>query len=134
MPPTPLVVLEIDDNTPPELAPFTYDVSVWCFEHDFNLSTRTAAETFRALHEVLGGSQFRGYPDRVARATSELFYRFVGPEEVTWLSGAELATARSCLPSGDSAVDRTLKMLFDTVEVAGRYFGPDRVRLVFAFI
>jgi hypothetical protein len=25
-------------------------------------------------------------------------------------------------------------MLFDAVEVAGRHFGPDRVRLVFAFV
>jgi hypothetical protein len=25
-------------------------------------------------------------------------------------------------------------MLFDTVEVVARYFGPDRVRLVFVFI
>jgi hypothetical protein len=134
MPPTPLVVLEIDDSTTPECVAFSQDVSVWSFEHDLNLPTRTGAETFRTLHRVLGESKFRGYPDGVARATTKLFDRFVGPEEVTWLSGAELATARSHLPSGDSAVMKSLGMLFDVVEVAGRYFGPDRVRLVFTFI
>ena len=45
MPPTPIVVLEIDDNTPADLAPFSYDVSVWSFHRDLNLHTRTAAAT-----------------------------------------------------------------------------------------
>ncbi len=133
MPPTPIVVLEIDDNTPTELAPFSYDVSVWSFQHDFNLGTRTAAETFRTIHETLGVSKFRGYPDKVACATWELLDRFVDADEVTWLTGSELAAVHSCLPTGDTAVERSLRMLFDTVEVAGRHFGPDRVRLVFAF-
>jgi hypothetical protein len=134
MPSTPIVVLEIDDNTPRELPPFAMDVSAWSFQHDFNLATRTAAETFRKIHSALWDSKFRGYPDRVAPSTWELFDGLVEAEEVTWLTGAELAAARSFLPTGESAVERTLKMLFETVEVAGRHFGPDRVRLVFAFI
>ncbi len=89
---------------------------------------------FRAIHEALGGSRFRGYSERVARATRELLDDFVDAEEVTWLTGEELAAVHPCLPIGDTAVDRTLRMLFDTVEVAGRHFGPDRVRLVFAFV
>jgi hypothetical protein len=134
MPSTPIVVLEIDDNTPRELPPFTMDVSAWSFQHDFNLATRTAAETFRKIHSALGDSKLRGYPNRVAPSTWELFDGLVEAEEVTWLTGAELAAARSFLPTGESAVERTLRMLFETVEVAGRHFGPDRVRLVFAFI
>jgi hypothetical protein len=134
MPPTPIVVLEIDDNTPADLAPFLHDVSVWSFQHDFNLHTRTAAATFRTIHENLGGSRFRGYPERAARATRELLDRFVDAEEVTWLTGEELAAVHPCLLTGDTAVERSLRMLFDAVEVAGRHFGPDRVRLVFAFV
>lgn len=107
---------------------------MWNFRHDFNLATRTATETFRALLERSGGSEYRGYPLRVARATAELFDGLVEPSEVTWLTGAEIAAGRDCFPSGDTEVERSLKMLQDTVEVAGRYFGPDRVRLVFAFI
>jgi hypothetical protein len=129
-----MVVLEIDDNTPGDLPPFTYDVSVWSFRHDFNLQTRTGAETFRKIHEALGGSKFRGYPEKVARATWELLDGFVDDDEVTWLTGTELADVRSCLPTGASGIERSLRMVFDTVEVAGRHFGPDRVRLVFAFI
>lgn len=133
MPATPLVVLEIDDNTPPELAPFTCDVSAWSFKHDYNLGTRTAAETFRAVHAALDGSRFRGYPDRAARATVGLLDAAVGADEVTWLTGAELAAAGHLVPAGDSGVERSVRMLFETVALAGRYFGPDRVRLVFAF-
>ena len=133
MPPTPLVVLEIDDNTSPEQAPFAHDVSVWSFQGDLNLHTRTAAETFRAVHETLDGSRFRGYPERAARATVELFDAAVGADEVTWLTGAELAAAAHLIPAGDTWVERSVRMLFETVALAGRYFGPDRVRLVFAF-
>jgi hypothetical protein len=133
MPPTPVIVLEIDDNTPCDLAPFTNDVSMWSFEDDFNLGTRTAAETFRAIHEALGGSKFRSYPERVARTTFELLDGLVGAEEVTWLTGAELAAVGPLLPTGQSSVEKSLRMLFETVCVAGRHFGPDRVRLVFAF-
>lgn len=132
MPPTPLVVLETDDNTPPELTPFTYEVSVWSFECDLNLGTRTAAETFRAVHATLGGSQFRGYPERAARTTVELLDARVGADEVTWLTGVELAAVGPLLPVGWSQVERSVRMLFEAVCSAGRYFGPDRVRLVFA--
>jgi len=41
MPPTPIVVIEIDDNTPANMAPFTNDVSMWSFSDDLNLGTRT---------------------------------------------------------------------------------------------
>jgi hypothetical protein len=134
MPSTPIVVLEIDDNTPRELPPFTMDVSAWSFQHDFNLATRTAAETLRKINAALSGSKFRGYPDKVAPSTWELLDRLVEAEEVTWLTGTELAAARSLLPTGETGVERTLRMLFETVELAGRHFGPDRVRLVFAFV
>jgi hypothetical protein len=63
-----------------------------------------------------------------------LFDGLVEPSEVTWLTGAEIAAGRESFPCGDTEVERSLRMLHDTVEVAGRYFGPDRVRLVFAFI
>jgi hypothetical protein len=121
-------VLEIDDNTPPDLAPFSRDVSVWSFQHDLNLHTRPAAATFRAIHEALGGSRFRGYPERVARATRELLDHFVDAEEVTWLTGEELAAAHPCLPTGESAVERTLRMLRArwTVQVTpSAAFGSD---------
>jgi hypothetical protein len=134
MPPTPIVVLEIDDNTPPDLPPFTNDVSMWNCQHDLNLATRTASETFRALLERSGNSEYRGYPVRVARATVELFDGYVDPSEVTWLTGAEVAAVRDCFPSGDTEVERSLRMLQETVEVAGRSFGLDRVRLVFALV
>ena len=133
MPPTPLVVLEIDDNTPPGLAPFMHDVSMWSFEYDYNLGTRTAAETFRAVHEACAGSRFRGYPAKAARATVELFDAAVGADEVTWLTGAELSGTGPLLPAGDSQVEHSVRMLFETVALVGRHFGPDRVRLVFAF-
>ena len=127
MPSTPIVVLEIDDNTPRELPPFTMDVSAWSFQHDFNLATRTARADFPEDPLSPGGLEVRGYPDSVAPSTWELFDGLVEAEEVTWLTGAELAAARSFLPTGESAVERTLSMLFETVEVAGRHFGPDRV-------
>ena len=133
MPTTPIVVLEIDDNTPRELPPFTMDVSAWSFQHDFNLATRTATETFKKINEAVTGSKFRGYPDRVAPSTLELLGGLAEASEVTWLTGAELAAARSLVPTGESDVERTLRMVFETVQVAGQHFGPDRVRLVFAF-
>jgi hypothetical protein len=133
MPPTPIVVLEIDDNTPPHVPPFTNDVSMWSFEHDLNLGTRTAAETFRAFHEALDGSKFRGYPERVARATFAVFNGRVQAEEVTWLSGTELAASAALIPTGGASIERSLRKLFDTVAVTGRQFGMDRVRLVFTF-
>src|SRR4051794_11560090 len=54
MPPRPKVVLEIDDNTPADEPPFTYDVSMWSFDDDLNLRTRTGAEVFRKMHEAAG--------------------------------------------------------------------------------
>src|SRR4051812_10841287 len=114
MPPTPIVVLEIDDNTPPDLAPFMYDISMWSFENDFNLGTRTAAETFRSIHEALDGSRYRGYPERVARTTFELLNGLVEAEEVTWLTGAELAAFGPLLPTGETSVEKSLRMLFET--------------------
>ena len=62
MPSTPIVVLEIDDNTPRELPPFTMDVSAWSFQHDFNLATRTAAETFRKINAAAGGLKLPWLP------------------------------------------------------------------------
>ena len=133
MPPTPMVVLEFDDNTPTNEPPFAYDVSMWSLEHDYKLRTRTAAETFRKLHEAAGGSKFRGYPVNTSRGTHALLEGFVDPGEVTWLSAAELQGERAWLPKGDSEVERGLHMLFDAMDVAARLFGADRVRLVFAF-
>ena len=133
MPPTPIVVLEIDDSTPADQAPFTQDVSMWSFANDQNLGTRTASETFRTIHEASDGSRSRGYPERVTRATFELLNGFVEAEEVTWRDGAELAACHSLLPTGETAVEKSLHMLFETVATAGRHFGPDRMRLVFAF-
>jgi hypothetical protein len=136
MPPTPIVVLEIDDNTRPDLAPFSHDLSVSSFHHgpNLNLHTRTAAATFRVIHEALGGRSSRGDPERVTRATRELLDDFADAEEVAGFTGEELASVHPYLPTGDTAVGRTLRMLFDTVEVAGHHFGPDRVRLVFAVV
>ena len=87
MPSTPIVVLEIDDNTPRELPPYTMDVSAWSFQHDFNLATRTAAETFRKIHVAFGGSKFRGFPDNVPPSTWELLDRLAESDQVTWLTG-----------------------------------------------
>src|SRR5690348_4338251 len=77
MPPTPKVVLEIDDNTPAGEPPFTYDVSMWSFDDDLNLATRTGAEVFREMHKAADSSRFRGYPERAAQGTVELFNAFV---------------------------------------------------------
>jgi hypothetical protein len=118
MPPTPIVVLEIDDNTPPTEAPFTNDVSMWSMEHDMNLHTRTAAEAFRVIHESIDESKFRGFPNRVSPRTKDLFDRFVDADEVTWVSGVELNRIRPYLPKCDSEIERTLRMLFDTVDPA----------------
>jgi len=134
MPPTPKVTLEIDDNSPEDAPAFTSDPSTWSFDDDFNHGTRTAAETFRAMHKHVGGSIFRGYPERASKATLGLFDRFVDADEVTWLSAAELSGERPWLPTGTSHVERSMQMLFETVDVAARHFGPERVRLVFAFI
>src|SRR4051812_5104322 len=73
MPPTPKVVLKIDDNTPAGEPPFTYDVTLWSFDDDLNLATRTAAGVFREMHKAADSSRFRGYPHRAARGTVELF-------------------------------------------------------------
>lgn len=134
MPPTPIVVLEFDDNTPANEPPFSYDVSMWSFEYDLKFRTRTAAETFRKLHEAAGGAKFRGYPANAARGTHALLDAFVEPAEVTWLCAAELQGERAWLPKGNSEVERGLRMLFDTMDIAGRHFGTDRIRLVFAFV
>jgi hypothetical protein len=134
MPPTPIVVIEIDDNTPANMAPFTNDVSMWSFSDDLNLGTRTAAETFRKLHESADASRFRGFPVRAARGTIELFDGLVEAAEVTWLSASELPADRHGIASGSPSVERTLRALFETVDVASRVFGADRVRLVFAFL
>jgi hypothetical protein len=136
MPPTPKVVLEIDDNTPADMPPFTCDVSMWSFGDDLNLATRTGAEVFRNLHEAVDSSRFRGYPERAAGGTVELFGALVDAPEVTWLTAAELAGDRPWLPRGhpDDAVHRTLYAVFRTVDVVASHFGRDRVRLVFAFV
>jgi hypothetical protein len=130
---TPTVVLEIDDNTSSDQKPFTNDVSMWDFSRDLNLQTRTGAEVFRRLHDAAGSSVFRGYPERVAHATRELFDRLFEPSEITWLTAAEIPSDRGWLPAGDSSVERSVRMLFETLDVAVRHFGADRVRLVFAF-
>jgi len=136
MPPTPKVVLEIDDNTPADLPPFTNDVSMWSFAGDLNLATRTGAEVFRKMHEAADSSRFRGYPERAAAETIKLFDSFVDAAEVTWLTAAELGTERPWLPRDypEDDVHRTLKALFGTVDAVASQFGLDRVRLVFAFV
>lgn len=129
MPPTPLVVLEVDDNTPSEDAPYTCDVSVWSFADDFNLATRTAEKSFRLMHKAVCGGVFRGYPPNGSEVACKLF----GGDEVTWIGAAELAGERPWLPAPIDGVTRTLHALFDTMDVAARHFGADRVRIVFAF-
>lgn len=133
MPVTPTVVLEIDDNTPADQKPFTNDVSLWDFSEDLNLHTRTAAEVFRKLHDAVDSSAFRGYPERATRATRELFGGLFESSEITWITAAEIPPDRVWLPTGDSSVERSVRMLFETLDVAARHFGADRVRLVFAF-
>ena len=125
--------MEIDDNTPADEPAFTCDVSMWSFAKDFNLATRTAEEVFRRMHEAVDSSRFRGFPVRVAEETRKLFDHLVEESQVTWVTAAELGRDRGWLPAGDSNVERTLRMLFETVDVAARHFGADRVRLVFAF-
>jgi hypothetical protein len=136
MPPTPKLVLEIDDNTPADLPPFTNDVSMWNFDGDLNLATRTGGEVFRKMHEAAGSSRFRGYPERAARGTHKLLDSFVDASEVTWLTVAELGRERPWLPRDfpDDPVVRTLHALFATIDAVAAQFGPDRVRLVFAFV
>ncbi len=133
MPPTPIVVMELDDSSGADLPPFTTDVSMWSFADDLNLRTRTAAAVFRNMHQACSSSQFRGHPPFVAQATSELFDGFVEPTEVTWLTADELGHERSWLPNGDSHVERTLQLLFESADLAARKLGANRVRLVFAF-
>jgi hypothetical protein len=67
---------EHSDSSRPH--PFTMDVSAWSFQHDFNLATRTAAETFMKINAALAGSKLRGYPDRVASSTCEVVRRTRG--------------------------------------------------------
>jgi hypothetical protein len=132
MPETPNIVLEIDDNTPVHLPPFTHDVSTWSFVDDLNLATRTAGKVFRDLHRASGSPEFRGYPERASPTTRELLG---DARDVSWLTAAELAGERPWLPAHDpdDPVVKTLRMLFDTVDVVAGYFGAQRVRLVFSF-
>lgn len=136
MPTTPMVVLEIDDNTPAYLPPFTHDVSMWSFDDDHNLATRTGAEVFYRMHEAVDSSRFRGYPERAARNTFELFDALVDHSQVTWLTVAELGRERPWLPRDflEDSVVRTLYALFGAIDAVAAQFGPDRVRLVFAFV
>lgn len=136
MPPTPKVVLEIDDNTSADLPPFTHDVSMWSFDDDLNLATRTAAEVFRKMHEAAGGSRFRGYPERAADSTLKLFEAFVDASEVTWLTAAEIGGERPWLPRDhlEHPVVRSLHALFGAMDAVAAQFGANRVRLVFAFV
>ena len=134
MPLTPIVVMEIDDNTPAEESPFSNDPSMWSFAEDLNLATRTAAEAFQGLHGRICSSTFRGYPPRTAPATQKLFGAFAEPPEVSWFTAAELGTDRSWLPSTDTHVARTLRLLFTTFDAAAGCFGADRVRLLYAFV
>jgi hypothetical protein len=134
MPVTPIVFLEIDDNTPANEPPFTNDVSVWDFSEDLNLQTRTGTEVFRKLHLAVNKSVFRGYPKRAASATRKTFGDLVESAEVTWITADELPADRTWLPSGNSSVEHSIQMLFETFDTAARHFGPNRVRLVFAFI
>src|SRR4051794_34572750 len=105
MPPTPKVVLEIDDNTSADLPPFTNDVSMWSFDADLNLASRTGAEVFRKMHESADSSRFRGYPERAAAGTVKLFDSFVDASEVTWLTAAEVGSERPWLPRDDPEND-----------------------------
>lgn len=135
MPPTPMVVIEIDDNSSPPHAPFSSDPSVWNLWDDLNLGTRTGADIFRQMHAVVDAGRFRGYPPQVSRVTHKLFDGLVDEEEVTWLSAAEFGSNRSWLALlGDRhAIEKSLWCLFETVDVLSRRFGPERVRLVFCF-
>src|SRR5256885_12153663 len=108
MPPTPIVVMEIDDNTPAQEAPFSNDPSMWSFAEDLNLATRTAAEVFQGLHDRICSSSFRGYPPRSAPAAQKLFGQLADPSHVSWFTAAEVGTDRSWLPSTDTHVARTL--------------------------
>lgn len=131
-----MVVLEIDDSTSADQPPFTLDVSMWSFNHDVNLATRTGAEVFRKMHEAVDSSRFRGYPECVAHGPVTLFDSFVDSSEVTWLTVAELGRERPWLPRNfsDNLVVRTLHAFFGAIEAVAAQFGPDRVRLVFAFV
>ncbi|MCB9852245.1 MAG: hypothetical protein H6819_04045 [Phycisphaerales bacterium] len=109
---------------------------MWSLKHDLNLATRTGAEVFRRLHDVADAGRFRGYPERTTRETFELFDGFVDASEVTWLSAAEIDRDRSWMPTdlGHGEIHRTLKAVFETIEVVAKHWGSDRVRIVFAFV
>ncbi len=134
-PPSPVVVLELDDNSlVGGAAPFTNEPSVWSLAYDYNLQTRSGAEVFRALHEIASGSIFRGYPVRAAQRTAEILGAFGDSSEITWLLATEVMAARPALPEVASSVRMNLALLFDTIEAAANYLGPDRVRIVFTFV
>jgi len=129
--------IEFDDNTQRDEPPFTNDCSVWDLTGDYGVSTGKNYRLFAALagvrREPDGPEPLylpRGLPPNVSDAAREAL---ASRPVTSWLTAREVREALTHGALDESTLSRSERFLLETIERAAGTYGPERVRIVFAF-
>jgi hypothetical protein len=128
--------LAIDDNTPSDQPPFTYDPSYWDLSEDLGLRHGKHYEFYAAIAGMRNHSgkdphiKPRGLPKHhPAAAVADLFDECA----VGWLTLGEIDAALEHMGVDRDFLGKPVLLVLDAMAAAERRYGMDRVRLIFGF-
>ncbi len=131
--------IQIDDNTPPEQPPFTYDPSTWDLRWDLGLCGCKDYRFYAAISGIRNDTPTqplfdrRGLPsinndhDPVLALQDELDDTYV-----SWLTLAEIRRALDHMKVGYDSLSKHVLRVLECMATLERLLGQDRVRLVFS--
>lgn len=128
--------LAIDDNTPPDDPPFTYDPSCWDLSRDIGLSTGKHYEFYAAIAGIRDDEGReplippRGLPKYQKNAPIEDLWDYFG---VGWLTLDEIEQALLHRGIDRNSLDNSVLLVLDTMAIVENTYGKNRVHLVFGF-
>ena len=131
--------LQIDDNTPADNEPFTYDPSTWDLSHDLGLCGCKDYAFFAAISGVRNATDIspliapRGLPptnnthDPIFQLRDELDEDAVG-----WLTLGEIQAAIDHMSVDRKLLTTHVMRVIECMATLERLVGKDRVRFVFS--
>ncbi|WP_339909310.1 hypothetical protein [Symmachiella dynata] len=131
--------LQIDDNTPADLEPFTYDPSTWDLSSDLGLCGCKDYAFFASISGIRNVTDIsplialRGLPqtnnthDPIFQLSDDLDDSAVG-----WLTLGEIQAAMDHMSVDRTLITSHVMRVLECMATLERLVGKDRVRLVFS--
>ncbi len=128
--------LQIDDNTPAGVEPFTNDPSTWDLSWDIGFSEGKHYAFFAAISGVRNQSERKPlFPCRGLPPTGcgipEGLKDMAGDYNVSWLTLSEIQAALAHMEVAPESLHRSVRLVLRAMSCAEELFGKDRARLVF---